>query len=164
NSSNLTEPSQASSCVFYDITQGDNGVPGQPGYAAGKGYDMSSGLGSVNAANLVAAWSAARKLRSNSVIGVGVRSATHGQPIQLALTVKPATGGGVPSGDFSLIAGNRGAVFGGTLAKGEFAGNVSDLPGGVYNFVAHYAGDAMFAGSNSNSVPIHIYAEESLVN
>jgi pseudomonalisin len=39
--------------VFHDITTGNNSVPGVVGYAAGTGYDLSTGLGSVNAALLV---------------------------------------------------------------------------------------------------------------
>jgi|HubBroStandDraft_6_1064221.scaffolds.fasta_scaffold03268_2 subtilase family serine protease len=69
----------ASTCIFYDITQGDfdvnctgtnncylpsgkNGVVStsdaayDPAYVAGTGWDFTTGLGSVNAANLVNAW------------------------------------------------------------------------------------------------------------
>ncbi len=67
-------------CVFYDVTQGDNvavcegsvdcytpsgkyGIlststtAAQPAYSAGTGWDFSTGIGTVNAANLVNAWS-----------------------------------------------------------------------------------------------------------
>lgn len=37
---------------FHDITVGDNGFEG-PGFPAGKGYDMPTGLGSPNVANLI---------------------------------------------------------------------------------------------------------------
>jgi hypothetical protein len=64
------------SCVFYDTTTGSNSMAcksGSPnctvattgdslgllsGYNAGTGYDQATGLGSVNVANLVAAWAA----------------------------------------------------------------------------------------------------------
>ncbi len=53
--------------AFHDITTGDNMVPctagspdcpasGMIGYSAGPGYDLPTGLGSVDAAALVAAW------------------------------------------------------------------------------------------------------------
>jgi subtilase family serine protease len=66
----------AGTCMFYDVTQGTNSMPcltspspvncaadGSPinvlpGYNAGTGYDLATGLGTVNAANLVAASSA----------------------------------------------------------------------------------------------------------
>jgi pseudomonalisin len=42
--------------VFHDITSGNNTVPGQTGYSAGAGYDLVTGLGSVDANQLVNAW------------------------------------------------------------------------------------------------------------
>jgi subtilase family serine protease len=73
NSSDQTNPSTSNSCVFYDITAGNNEVPclgGSPdcssaqtgvngvttGHLAGPGYDLVTGLGSVNATNLAVAW------------------------------------------------------------------------------------------------------------
>ena len=60
NASNGIPPS---SCVFQDVTVGNNSVPGGKGYGtagapyqAGAGYDLATGLGSLNAANLVGAW------------------------------------------------------------------------------------------------------------
>jgi subtilase family serine protease len=64
----------AGSCIFYDVTLGTNAMPclrGSPactvsgsadtygvltGYAAAANYDLASGLGSVNAANLANSW------------------------------------------------------------------------------------------------------------
>jgi hypothetical protein len=52
-----------SNCVFNDVTIGTNAVPGEPGYGtlaaqypAARGYDLATGLGSVNAFNLVMQW------------------------------------------------------------------------------------------------------------
>ena len=42
--------------VFHDITSGTNSVPGVPGFAAGTGYDLATGLGSVDANLLVNHW------------------------------------------------------------------------------------------------------------
>ena len=164
DSSNLTDPKQSSSCVFYDTTAGNNGVPGVTGFTAGTGYDMGTGLGSVNAANLVSAWKVAPKLKSTTALAVGSRSMQHGQPLPLAVKVAPLIGTGSPSGDFSLITDKHGATFGGTLTNGTFAGTVSNLPGGFYNFSAYYAGDAMFGSSSSKSLPIRITPEESVLS
>ncbi len=44
---------------FHDITSGNNGGPGDTatgGYAAGTGYDLSTGWGSPNTADLIANW------------------------------------------------------------------------------------------------------------
>ena len=41
---------------FHDVTSGSNSVPGAAGYSAGTGYDLTTGLGTVNASNLVNYW------------------------------------------------------------------------------------------------------------
>lgn len=38
--------------VFHDVTSGNNGVPGQTGFSATKGYDQATGLGSIDASVL----------------------------------------------------------------------------------------------------------------
>jgi len=43
--------------VFHDVTTGNNSVPGVAGFNAGVGYDLATGLGSVDAAVLVNHWS-----------------------------------------------------------------------------------------------------------
>ena len=65
NASN-TSVLPASSCIFNDVTSGQNSVPGESGYntpdgtyRAGVGFDLATGLGSVNAANLVNSWQTA---------------------------------------------------------------------------------------------------------
>ena len=42
--------------VYHDTTSGNNSVPGVTGFTAGAGYDQATGLGSVDAANLVNFW------------------------------------------------------------------------------------------------------------
>lgn len=60
-SNTATLPS--SGCVFNDVTSGNNAVPGESGYGtggakyqAGVGYDLATGLGSLNVANLASNW------------------------------------------------------------------------------------------------------------
>jgi len=50
--------SQASGgpAAFHDITLGNNSVPGVTGFTAGVGYDQGTGLGSVDAAQLINNW------------------------------------------------------------------------------------------------------------
>jgi subtilase family serine protease len=42
--------------AFHDITAGNNSVPGAAGYSAVGGYDLATGLGSLDAAQLVSMW------------------------------------------------------------------------------------------------------------
>jgi uncharacterized protein (TIGR03437 family) len=65
---NLYRLAQVTTNVFHDITTGNNIVPcelgtpncttGSFGYYAGPGYDLVTGLGSVDASNLVTEWNA----------------------------------------------------------------------------------------------------------
>ncbi len=62
NASN-TAALPAASCIFHDVTIGTNAVPGEANYnsssetyPATTGFDLASGLGSVNIANLVNSW------------------------------------------------------------------------------------------------------------
>jgi len=58
--------------AFHDVTSGNNTVPGQAGFSAGVGYDLVTGLGSVDAAVLVANWSNTVSLNPTSVsVGAG---------------------------------------------------------------------------------------------
>ncbi len=164
NSSKLTNPTSTGSCVFYDVTAGNNNVPGQQGFKAGFGYDMASGLGSVNATNLANAWASAKKLGSATTLSASAATIQHGTPLPLNVAVQPLSGAGSPSGDFSLFSDKHADVFGGTLTNGAFAGGVNGLEGGTYKIQAHYAGDAMFGPSDSASVSINVTPEPSLVS
>jgi len=164
NSSKIARPHHVSDCVFYDVTVGNNNVPGQPGYQAGVGYDTATGLGTVNAANLVAAWSSAAKLGTTATLAIKTRTVEHGQPVPINLVVAPETGSGAPTGDFSLVSSRNSSIFGGTLSNGSFSGGVNGLPGGTYKVSAHYGGDAMFASSNSADQTITVTREDSAVN
>ena len=187
NSSNETDPSvpTPSGCVFNDITVGNNGVPGndvlgsnpppgdvtgQVGYNATVGYDPATGLGSVDAFNLVNAWSSLSFAASTTTLSASTSTAVqHGQPVTFSISVAATSGNLVPTGSVGLIAKTTGpnsssiGVGGGTLVNGVFTGAVNSLPGGQYNVVAHYAGDGNFAPSDSNPVAVNVSSEASTV-
>ncbi len=102
-----TQQASGGPAVFHDITGGNNSVPGVTGYSAGTGYDMTTGLGSVDAFLLVNSWSNA--LASNFSLGSNSSSlaVTPGGTASVTLTMS-AQGGftspvalsaaGLPSG------------------------------------------------------------------
>ena len=47
---------QGGPAVFHDVVSGNNSVPGVQGYSAGTGYDLVTGLGSVDGNVLVNVW------------------------------------------------------------------------------------------------------------
>ncbi len=148
-------------------TQGDHyGV--LPGYGTAAGFDLATGLGSVDAANLVGNWNkvtftpSTTSLSLNSGNGVNV---THGTPVAVGIGVTPASP--KPSGDVALLVspgtpGNPGFDFF-TLSQGAVNGTTSMLPGGNYSVIAHYAGDTNYGGSYSTPVTVTVNPENSSV-
>ncbi len=172
NSSARTNPGTASSCVFNDVTAGNNSVPGQGGFNAGTGYDLATGLGSINAANLVQAFVARAKGLQGTTTALasnGSTSVQHGQPVSFTVTVQPVAGTITPTGSVSLITNLQGAagpgsvvtIGAGGLNNGVFTGSFANLPGGQYNVSAHYPGDPNFQGSDSNAIAVNVTKEAS---
>jgi subtilase family serine protease len=155
-------------CIFNDVTVGNNAVPGEPGfgtstgkYQSGAGYDLATGLGSVNATNLVNNWGTARS--SASTIALTLSPTTNilqGAPVKVSITVAPKSGAGTPTGDVSLIAdfgaGSQQGIGSFTLGAGSVSGKTSLLPGGNYNVSAHYEGDGTFLPSDSTPVAVSV--------
>ena len=171
DSTAVTKPS----CTFYDITTSNNSVacgpgtpncssPGgnwgvlvnpakttQPAWSGNAGYDMATGLGSVNAANLVKNWSSVTFAPTATTLALSTSPATnpitlvHGQAVNVNITVAPKSGTGTPTGDASLIAqansnpaNTTTGVGSFTLSSGSVSGATTDmLPGGTYNVRAH---------------------------
>jgi len=158
----------ANTCVFNDVTVGNNSVPKQgggetSGFSAGTGYDLATGLGSANVANLVNGWAAFSRTATTTTLTIAPASSMHGTTVTANGTV---TGnGGTPTGDVSFVAAGTTlpSVAGQTLSGGNFNGTqISDLPGGgPYNVVAKYAGDAVFAPSTSTPFSVTVTPEGS---
>ena len=123
NSSHLLNPQSPNSCNFYDTTAGNNNVPGQVGFNAGVGYDLATGLGSVNAENLLNAWNTISKLHTATKLSANSTpvAVQHGQPIPMNVVVKPTSGTGAPSGDFSINS-SLGSIFRRNTHQRQFRG------------------------------------------
>jgi subtilase family serine protease len=124
---NSSSPPQ-SQCIFNDITQGNNNVPGQAGTSASAGYDLATGLGSVNATNLAAAWQNVTFRSTKTSLQLSAGSLTHGQPVTATVSVAPNAGSGTPTGNVSLIAGGSQAANLGALNLGTISGSLDTLP------------------------------------
>jgi uncharacterized protein (TIGR03437 family) len=96
--------------VLHDIVKGDNMVPcvqsspqcvnGMMGFSAGAGYDLATGLGTIDANNLVTQWTTGTA--SHTALAADSTSVSLGDTIQLTATV---TGGkAVPTGSVLFIA------------------------------------------------------------
>lgn len=169
------------SCIFYDVTTGtiampcvtgsldcvtnvagdQNGV--LSGYSSTSGYDAATGLGSINAFNLVNNWSSVSFQPTVSTLSLNpTKQITHGSPVDVNITVTPQAGTGTPTGLVALLAstGPESGTF--TLANGSVSATTGILPGGSYTVTAYYAGDGTYAASNSSpGVPVTVNPESS---
>jgi len=153
---------------FHDITVGDTKVPDPDGaligYTTTPGYDLATGLGSVDVNKLATSWvsptgsgTATVALTSNQT------HVTHGDPVTTSTTIT-GMGTTAPSGDFSIFAGAEAVAQSTTAGAGAVSFTFSPaygqlLPGGTYNLKSHYAGDANYAAADSNLVAITVDPE-----
>src|SRR5215472_6034879 len=171
NSSN----GSGSSCNFNDVTSGTIAMPcaaGSPncivntsghsigilsGYITTPGYDPATGLGSINAANLVNNWSSVSFQASTTTLSLKPTTLTHGQSIAATIGVTPSAA----TGYVSLITSANKGVANFKVANGQAAGPTSALPGGTYTVHAHYAGDGTYGSSDSTAVTVTVAKENS---
>jgi uncharacterized protein (TIGR03437 family) len=154
--------------IFHDITQGDDVVPcvqgspdcvtGSYGFIAGPGYDLATGWGSIDVANLVTALPAA-----NSAITVteSPSSISLGDTVQLTATVS----GAAPSGTVTFSTGTTILgiatlvnVAGTAMATLTVTGPV--LAVGATTVLATYSGNNNFDGS-TGSVTVQVASQSS---
>ncbi len=163
-------PGATNSCTFYDVTEGTNALPcfidspncvnGPNGYAgvlaaynSTPGYDLVTGLGSINVENLVNNWAtmAATTQATTTTLASSATLSTYGQPVTLSGTVAPVSGSGTPSGSVSIqgMQLNQASI---PVVNGAFSQAVSSLLPGAYSVTASYVGDGGFL--SSVSVPV----------
>jgi Pro-kumamolisin, activation domain/Bacterial Ig-like domain (group 3) len=170
-----TSGSPASTCVFNDVTSGNNAVPGEasygtstPKYASGPAYDLTTGLGSIRVHNLVNSWTSVTYSPTTTTLALNPTSnIVHGSSVNATVAVAPTSGTAKPTGNVSLIASFGQQTQGFTvlpLTAGTAVDVTHALPGNAgtqYNVIAHYAGDATFAPSDSSPVAVTVSAEDS---
>ena len=185
--SNLYTLSRASG-IFNDVQQGSAELPcvaGSPGcgateeigYSAASGYDLATGLGTVNANALVTEWSARPQVGTGVVTvappSIDPRNSnfTYNPSAQVTLTasVVSPTGGLTPSGTVTFQNTSTGLAISGTspvtldnngnallplLLSSAFSTTSS------YNIVAVYSGDPTYEALTS-AQPLTITTEKS---
>jgi hypothetical protein len=175
--------SQQRPAAFHDVTLGSNSVPCQSGasdcaqngaghnattlYSAGPGYDLASGLGSVDAAVLVNAWNAITFKPTTTSLQLSSTSITHGTPIAVTTSVKAGSGTDTPTGGVAILtdapvpSNQSQTVL--TLSAGTATSSIDYLPGGYYNVTARYGGDGVFGASSSAPAAIRVTPENSSI-
>ena len=132
-----------------------------PWYTASNGYDLASGLGSVDANVLVSNWSNVHFASSGVTLSPSLTSFTHGTTITVSGTVSGST----PTGTVALMTDSSEPLQAGVstfpLTSGSYSSGVDFLPGGTYNIYGRYSGDAANAASTSAKTQITVTAENS---
>jgi subtilase family serine protease len=158
----------AASSVFHDVTVGNNVVPctagttnctsGTLGYSAGVGYDLTTGLGSVDANNLITHWSSLiASVGTTSTLAANPASIASTSSTTLTATIKPATGTTAPTGSviFSLGANTLGTVTlvaSGATSTATLTVSGSSLATGSNAITASYGGNGTFNGSAATAL------------
>ena len=160
---------QAAPMVFHDITDGDNVVPcvqGSPGCLtgsfgnkAGPGYDMATGLGSVDANNFVTMWNTAAATPVVTLTASNLKPTLNDQ-VQLTATVAPGSVGGTPTGTVAFSVGTLEVALGSaplTVSAGISSATITVpawlLSGGAtgtFSVYAQYFGDAAFTSGGAS--------------
>jgi subtilase family serine protease len=163
--------------VFNDVTTGNNQLPcalntpnclvgGVIGYSAGSGYDLASGWGSPNVANLASAWTTVTPLSSGSPgpnisstnliasTTIATASPTNSPTVTLTATVtgfSVTTGaqGSTPTGTVQFLVNNApvGTVTLNSSGLAQYTYNTSCSTLGQQNITTSYSGDVTYAGS-----------------
>ena len=164
----VSNPAQVTDPNLGAATEGELGTGTTADYNATVGYDLASGLGTIDANQLVTNWGSVKLASTTTTLSPSQSTFTHGTPIIVNGTVTGASG--TPSGDVALLTsstdpnqqGGAGNFF--TLTNGAYTGSVANLPGGTYNIWGHYGGSSTEAGSSSTPVQVTVTPESSTLN
>jgi len=167
--------------VFHDTVEGDNSVvcaSGSPncgtngfltGYDAATGYDQASGLGSVDATQLVNSWNSVSLTSTTTTLTVNGSTAPvnviHGTSLTFNAGVSPASATGVVGIVDTANESPNGPQNNGqlpiNLSGGTGSAAYNGLPGGTYTVYANYGGDTSDAASTSSGIAVNITPESS---
>ena len=156
--------------AFHDVTAGDNTVPcvqsspgcltGSIGYTAAPGYDLVTGLGSIDVNNLVTHWNQTGAPTITSVTAAAANVAFGAKP-QLTATVRASNGAAIPTGTVAFLVpgGPPGTPDLGSAVLGVSSGvaiasiavDPNLLSIGANKIVALYSGDNNFDVSSATT-------------
>ncbi len=170
---------------FHDVTTGNNSVycqTGSPdcgannfltGYNATTGYDLASGLGSVNIAALVNDWNSVSLSSTSTTLNINGSTApltaVHGTSLSFSVGVNPSSATGIV-GIIDTANQTTGGTASGPQNNGQFTipltsgsgtATYNGLPGGSYTVSARYSGDTSNASSTSSPISVTITPEAS---
>ncbi len=149
---------------YGTATEGEIGTGTTPEYNATAGYDLATGLGTVDATAMVTNWGSVKFASSTVTLTPSSTSFAHGT----AVTISGTVAGTTPTGSVALETDSTLPLQQGTaifpLTAGAFSSSVNYLPGGTYNIFGQYSGDGVNAASTSTKTQITVTPESSSIN
>jgi subtilase family serine protease len=147
--------------------EGQMGAGTTPAYNAAAGYNLATGLGTIDAAQMVNHWGDVTFAPTTTILASSSNSFTHGTPVAISGSVTASSG--TPTGEVALMTDSPTPVQQGltnfTLTKGFFSSSaVAVLPGGTYNIWGQYSGDSENAPSTSAKTEITVSPESSILS
>jgi trimeric autotransporter adhesin len=186
------------SSPFHDVTVGSNNVPCTSYYgifnwncpttgvkslgewSSTAGYDLATGLGSVDANALVTAWGTVpAAIPTSTTFTASQTTLTHGTPVVLRTLVSSSSTSSLntPTGNVAVeatttspigsVTDSYNVLSGGNVITldGVGAGSFTAyLPGGSYSVLGRYSGDGTFAASKSAPVSVTVAPENTNLN
>ncbi|MBS1867280.1 MAG: Ig-like domain repeat protein, partial [Acidobacteria bacterium] len=179
NSSSFTIPATAlpNTCVFLDVTKSNNAVAcagaspncskttaggngvlqtnSVPAFTSGVGYDLATGLGSINVTALLNSWATPTGKATTTTLGPPSINASVGIVQVLSGTV--TSGAGTPTGIVVIENVATGAAIDRVSISntGLYTISTTFLPGGSYSVKARYGGDGTFGPSESAPITVN---------
>ena len=147
------------------------------------GYDLATGLGSVNANNLVNSWANITFVPTTTTLTAPTTTLAHGSAFPATIGVAASSGAaGSPTGNVNVLAGTSPTSLiinnstttssgntpnfltltpNGSGTGSTASGSYTTLPGGTYNVTAVYGGDGTYASSTSTPVSVTVTPENA---
>ena len=164
----LASDSSKYGSAFHDVMSGNNNCSAGStycgtttgGFVAGAGYDLVTGLGSVDVANLVGAWPASKTtlIATTTTLTAASASPNTSTDDEITITVAEAGGSGTATGTVNLSIDGGGTPYnsnGSTTsvtlgANGTATYTANFASAGVHTIVAQYAGDTTHGASTGS--------------
>ena len=175
----LYKIAQTKPVAFHSMQSSNNSVycsAGSPdcgannfltGYNTASGYNLATGLGSVDVTALVNAWESDSLTPTTTTLTLDKTNFTHGTPVNIGVVVNPSAA----TGDVAVV-NNASAQNNATsssssaflpLAGGAASGSFAQFPGGTYTIYGNYGGDGNYAGSASQGVQVTVAPEDTVL-
>ena len=152
--------------VYGGTTEGQIGTGTTADYNAAAGYNLATGLGSVDASQLIADWGKVSFQSTQTTLTSPTADSTytHGSAVTIQGAVAASTGN-TPAGSVAIMSDSATPLAQGlgalALSSGAFDATTYSLPGGTYNLWAEYSGDGTNGPSSSGKVEITVSPEAS---